>query len=51
MVKPYNIAQDKALNILKYRIKHHEKHGRGLVAMQDKQNLVRLEKKIKERKK
>jgi len=51
LVKPYEIAQDKAIKILKFRIQHHEKHGRGMVAMEDKKNLLKLEKKIKERKK
>ncbi len=50
MVKPYDIAQEKAVKILKFRIKHHEFHGNGKVAMEDKTNLLKLERKIKIRK-
>ncbi len=36
MVKPWTIAIDKGIKITKYRIAHHEKHGNGEPAMQDK---------------
>ncbi len=39
MVKFWDIQLDKAIKISRRRIKHHEKHGVGKAAMQDKHNL------------
>ncbi len=51
MVKPWDIAIDKGIAISKYRIKHHEKHGNGQPAMQDKEILKKQERHKELRKK
>ncbi len=43
MVKPWDIAIEKGIKLTKYRIKHHEKHGNGVAAMQDKDILKKQE--------
>ncbi len=43
MVKPWTIAIDKGIKITKYRIKHLEKHGNAVGAMQEKAILKRQE--------
>ncbi len=40
----------KSIKLTKFRIKHHEKHGNGNVAMQEKSQLIKQEKKLKDRK-
>ncbi len=43
MVKPWDIAVAKGIKLTKFRIKHHEKHGDGNCAMEDKQILKKQE--------
>ncbi len=39
MVKPWAEACEKAIKITRYRIAHHEKHGNGAVAEEEKRIL------------
>ncbi len=48
MVKPWLISMEKGIALTKFRIKHHEKHGNGKVAMDEKFILQKQEKKLKE---
>ncbi len=50
MVKFWDIQIEKAIKLTKFRIKHHEKHGNGNVAMQDKEILRKQERKQQLRK-
>ncbi len=43
MVRPWDIAIEKGIALTKFRIKHHEKHGNGGPAMQDKDILKKQE--------
>ncbi len=43
MVKWWEIQREKGIALSKYRIKHHEKHGNGIPAVQDKENLKKQE--------
>ncbi len=43
MVKPWALAREKGIKITKYRIKHLEKHGNGVGAMQEKAILKKQE--------
>ncbi len=38
----------KSIKLTKFRIKHHEKHGNGDVAMKEKYQLQKLQKKYKD---
>ncbi len=40
---------ERSIKITKFRIKHHEKHGNGKNAMDDKTILLKQEKKLKDR--
>ncbi len=44
MVKPWEVAREKGIKITKMRIKHHEFHGNGKVAMDEKAQLLKQEK-------
>ncbi len=50
MVRPWDEAIDKGIKITKFRIKHHEKHGCGTCAMQDKEILKKQERHKQQRK-
>ncbi len=50
MVKPWEEAEKKGIKITKYRIAHHEKHGNGNVAMEDKNILKKQERGLQKRK-
>ncbi len=43
MVKPYEEILDYNIKNLKAQIKHHEKHGKGMVAMRQKAQLKEAE--------
>ncbi len=43
MVKFWEVQREKGIKLTKYRIKHHENHGNGNVAMQDKNILLKQE--------
>jgi len=48
MVKPWEDALREGIKISKYRIQHHEKHGNGNSAMEDKKILLKQQKKFKD---
>jgi len=48
MVKIWDKRMQKGIKITKFRIQHHEKHGAGKNAMEEKQILLKQEKKYKE---
>jgi len=50
MVKVKEVDLDKAIKLTKLRIRHHEKHGCGINAMQDKATLKKQERKKELRK-
>ncbi len=50
MVKWWELQREKGIALTKYRIKHHEKHGNGKVAMEEKQQLLKQEKHQKDMK-
>ncbi len=50
MVKWWDVQLDKGIKLTKIRIKHHEKHGVGKAAMEDKARLVIQEKAKMDRK-
>ncbi len=43
MVVFWSVQIEKGIKLTKYRIAHHEKHGNGLAAMQDKEILKKQE--------
>ncbi len=43
MVRPWDVAIEKGIKITKYRIKHLEKHGNGIGAMEEKNILKKQE--------
>ncbi len=47
MVRFWDIQINKGIILTKMRIKHHEKHGNGIVAMQDK-NILKKQERHKE---
>ncbi len=46
--KPWQKSMEKGIALTKYRIAHHEKHGNGKNAMDEKSILQKQEKKLKE---
>jgi len=48
MVKYWQIQRDIGIKLTKFRIKHHEQHGNGDVAMKEKQILQKQERHKKE---
>ncbi len=42
MVNYWDRERERAIKILKFRIQHHEKHGNGKVAMDEKSQLIKL---------
>ncbi len=43
MVNWWTYQRERSIKLFKYRIKHHEKHGDGSVAMQEKEILKKQE--------
>ncbi len=48
MVKPWVEARKKGIKLTKFRIAHHEKHGNGKVAEEEKRQLLRQQKHSKD---
>ncbi len=44
MVKWWQVQRDRSIKLTEFRIKHHEKHGNGKVAMIEKSQLLRQKK-------
>ncbi len=51
MVKPWEKSMEKGIKLTKFRIKHHEYHGNGKVATDEKYILQKQERRLKEYKK
>ncbi len=50
MVKYWKVQRERAIKLTKFRIKHHELHGNGVVVMEEKSILQKQEKKHRDMK-